>query len=228
METGVLIVTIDGPAGAGKSTVARALAKKLGWAYLDTGALYRAVALAAEMAGIDMNDTDGLQKLLVNLALEVKPGENNTRIFIDGNEATDKIREPHISSNASTVSAHQVVREALLKIQIEIGAKGRIVSEGRDMGTVVFPQAKAKFFLDAKPNTRAQRRFDELKEKGAEVELEKVSSEMFSRDKADSSRKLAPLKKADDAVIVDSSPMTINQVVDFMIEKIKEKIGADL
>lgn len=220
-----MIVTIDGPAGAGKSTAARAVAQKLGWAYLDTGAMYRAVALAAHEQGISADDETGLKNLLAEIELEVKPGQSNTIIILNGRDVTDQIREPHISSLASAVSAQGVVRSAMKDIQRRLGGKGRIVSEGRDMGTVVFPNAAVKFFLDASHQVRAKRRHDELMEKGNAPSLETVNKDMILRDKADSTRALAPLKPADDAVIVDSSGLDEAGVLDMMLEVIQKKLA---
>jgi cytidylate kinase len=213
------IVTIDGPSGAGKSTISQALAARLGYAYLDTGAMYRAVGLRIERSGIDCNDPVALDSLLNDIDLQLQADDRETRVVLDGEDVTGLIRTPEMSMVASRVSAIPAVREKLTQLQRQIGDNGRIVAEGRDMGTVVFPQAPWKFFLDASPEERARRRVLQLREKGQEVDEEETLRLIVERDEADSSRALAPLKPAEDAIIVDSSNLTIDEVVSLMIEK---------
>jgi cytidylate kinase len=220
------IVAIDGPAGAGKSTVARRLADELSFLLVDTGAIYRAVALAAKRAGVpwdDARDVGSLARSLVQrqaLSLQSSPGVG-LRVRLGDAEVTDAIREPDIGMGASTVSAHAGVREALLEMQRQAGQGGGVVLEGRDIGTVVFPDAEVKFFLTARPDVRARRRFDELKAKGVTVTLEDTLSEVLKRDSQDSTRPIAPLREAPDATRVDNSEMTIDETVARMAQQVR-------
>ena len=218
------IITIDGPAGAGKSTLARTLSDRLGWTLLDTGAMYRAVGLAVMEAGVDVNDEHAVTDVMDGLELTVSQGENNTRVFLSGREVTDFIRVPRISTLASTASSYAVVREAMVVLQRKIGLEGKIVAEGRDMGTVVFPKARIKFFLDADPKIRAGRRYEELIAKGHSVDLADVEKDMIQRDKNDASRALAPLRPAEDAIRIDSTRLTIKGVLDRMLDFVKEEL----
>lgn len=221
--TGVEIVTIDGPSGAGKSTISQTLAANLGYAYLDTGAMYRAVGLQMERSGIDGDDTAALGQLLADIDLQLKADGGETRVFLDGEDVSGLIRTPEMSMVASRVSAIPAVREKLTQLQREIGNRGQIVAEGRDMGTVVFPQAAWKFFLDATPAERARRRVLQLREKGQQVDEQETLQLIVERDRADSSRALAPLKPAKEALIVDSSNMTIDEVVSLMKEQVEKE-----
>ncbi|MDE3241423.1 MAG: (d)CMP kinase [Nitrospirota bacterium] len=219
-----LIVTLDGPAGAGKSTVAKLLAARLGYLYLDTGALYRAVAWKVRAAGIDPADAAAVAGLLptTKVALEYRP--DRPLVFVDGRDVTDAIRTPEISQLASLVSAIPAVREWLLPVQRDIGAAGGIVAEGRDLGTRIFPQAQAKFFLDADLTTRAARRHRELAGAGHASELERTQQEIEDRDRQDRTRDVAPLVPAPDAVRVDSSTLTVDQVVNRLLDVIAIKL----
>jgi cytidylate kinase len=207
-----LLITIDGPAGAGKTTVSNLLARKLGYRYLDTGALYRAVAYCVHTAGVRPDDDHGLENICDSLRLSIE--EN--RLTLDGVDITDRIRSPEISMLASAVSARPVVRQALLGIQREMGRTGGLVAEGRDMGTVVFPQADLKFFLDATARQRALRRFAQY-EKGNGQTLEQIEQDIRRRDQNDSRRDIAPLRPAADAITIDSTSMTARQVVALMM-----------
>jgi cytidylate kinase len=216
------IVAIDGPAGAGKSTVARGLADALGFVLVDTGAMYRAVALAAERAGVPWSDGPRLGALansLVDdaaLAFEREP-DRGVRVKVRGEDVSDAIRTPSIGMGASTVSAHPEVRAALLDLQRQAGARGGVVLEGRDIGSVVFPHADAKFFLTARPEVRAHRRFDELVAKGERgLTFEGTLEDVRRRDAQDMGRPVAPLKQADGAILVDSSEMSIDATVEAM------------
>ncbi|MBX3231676.1 MAG: (d)CMP kinase [Labilithrix sp.] len=220
------IVAIDGPAGAGKSTVARRLADALGYVLVDTGAMYRAVALAATRAGTPWNDgaqVAGLARGIIGdraLAFE-RDATLGVRVSLRGEDVSEAIRTPDIAQGASTVSAHEEVRAALLELQRQTGAAGGVVLEGRDIGTVVFPNAEVKFFLTASPEVRAGRRHAELVAKGQTVTFEETLADVKSRDARDEGRAIAPLKKAETAVLVDSTSMTIEETVAFMLEHVR-------
>lgn len=216
------IITIDGPAGAGKSTVSKMLARKLNFLYLDTGAMYRAVALRAQREGVDPNDEEGLEKLCQRLEISFQEDREGQRVICQGEDVTEGIRDPEIGWMASTVSMKRPVREALVRMQRKIGSRGKIVAEGRDTGTVVFPRAKYKFFLNANPQERTRRRFRELAARGLAVNLEEIQKEMKERDEQDSSRQLAPLRPAEDARMIDSTGLTAEEVVERILEIIKE------
>ncbi|HEU0053994.1 MAG TPA: (d)CMP kinase [Longimicrobium sp.] len=207
------IVAIDGPAGAGKSTVARQLARKLGFTMIDTGAIYRSVALAARRSGVAWDDDDGLRKLLDDgLGLAFR----DDRVVLHGQDVTEAIRTPEISRGASVVSARPVVREKLLGLQRELGrnATRGAVLEGRDIGTVVFPDAELKFFITASPEARADRRWAELAAKGLPVGIAEVRNDQHLRDKEDSERAIAPLKRAPDAIEIDTTRLALDEVVE--------------
>ena len=219
------IIAIDGPVGAGKSVAARELARELGYSYLNTGAMYRAVAVAAREAGIDP-DAANVEELLkpVLAGLEIKfDGE---KIFLNGRDISDKISSPEIGDLASRLSALRIVRERMRELQRAAGADGGVVMEGRDIGTAIFPDAEFKFYLDADVKVRAQRRYEELKKKGSSITEREVLEQMIERDRRDSGRELAPLKRADDAIAIDSSKLSIKQVVAAMKAKIDARINA--
>ena len=211
-----LLVTIDGPAGAGKTTVSQMLATQLGYRYLDTGALYRAVAFAAKRDGIAPDDAERLERLLARIHIDVSAD----RLLLDGLDISGTIRTPEITMLASTLSALPAVRRALFDIQRRIGEGGAVVAEGRDMGTVVFPDADVKFFLDATIRQRALRRFAQYGEDGGQT-LAQIEAEIRQRDDNDSRRDLAPLKAAEDAIRIDSSSLSAELVVDAMLERIR-------
>ncbi|HSR37240.1 MAG TPA: (d)CMP kinase [Desulfurivibrionaceae bacterium] len=212
------VVTIDGPSGAGKSTISRMLAARLHFTYLDTGAMYRAVGLAVERQGVDVADSAALKKCLDAIAIELHPAENDdVHVFLNGEDISAAIRTPAMAMVASRVSAVPMVREKLTELQRAIGAHGGIVAEGRDMGTVVFPDAPYKFYLDASAEERARRRCEQLRQKGQEANYQEILDQIVKRDYDDSKRALAPLKPAADAIIVDSSAMDPEAVVAFML-----------
>ena len=207
-------IAIDGPAGAGKSTIARKLAGELGFYYVDTGAIYRTVAYFYDLWGVSPKDTDGVNRYLDELTVEMDYDEDGKQhMFMNGMDVTDDIRTPEISMLASQVSAQKAVREMLLEMQRETARRHNVIMDGRDIGTVVLPQADVKIFLTASPEVRAQRRTAELEAKGQKVKFEKILQEIRQRDEQDTHRAIAPLKQAKDAVLVDTSELDIDGVV---------------
>lgn len=209
------LIAIDGPSGVGKSTTARRVAERLGWDYLDTGAMYRAASLALLRSGQGLDERGPLETLLAGLDI----AQRGTRIFLGGEDISEAIRSQEITTLVTPVSADARVREVLVDQQRRIGASGRWVVDGRDIGTVVFTNACCKVFLTASPEARAQRRFLELQAKGQTPDLAAVMKDLQRRDTADSTRAVAPLRKADDAVELDSSEMTLAQVVDWIVAR---------
>ncbi|WP_306546694.1 (d)CMP kinase [Desulfobulbus sp.] len=223
MCKGLRIVTIDGPSGGGKSTVSRALAARLHFTYLDTGAMYRAVAYQCREKGVELANSEQLAALLQTIQIELLPpaaGEDDVRVLIDGKEVGALLRTQEMGLLASQVSALPLVRKTLTRLQQKIGESGRIVAEGRDTGTVVFPQAAWKFFLDASPEIRAHRRAEQLRGKGEEVDEQQLLAQIVKRDKDDRERTIAPLKAAPDALTIDSTGLPVEEVVRLMHEKI--------
>ncbi len=216
-----LIITIDGPAGAGKSTVSKVLARKLSYVYLDTGALYRAIAYKILEEGIPPDNESLLSDLCNRTNIHLNNIDGNLNIFIDSEDVTDRIRTEEVGLLASTVSAMPVVREVLLSIQREAGEKGGIVAEGRDMGTVVFPKADCKFYLDAGTEERVKRRYKELITRGNKADYEEIRRDMIVRDRQDQGREIAPLKPSQDAIIIDSTNISISGVVEKMLSIIR-------
>ena len=216
-----VVVTIDGPAGAGKSTVAKLLARRLGYRLLDTGAIYRAVALTARDRGIAWSDAAGCAAVAHALDIRFEFVGDRNHVYLAGADATSAIRAPEISQGASQVSAHPEVRAALLELQRRLGAGGGVVVEGRDTGTVVFPTADAKFFLTASEAERARRRVAELAAAGTTVDYTETLRELQQRDRRDAGRDTAPMVAAADAVLVDSSTQTIEDVVESLARRVE-------
>jgi cytidylate kinase len=219
-----MIVAIDGPAGVGKSTVAKLLASRLGFLYLDTGALYRAVAWAVLQHGTEPMDAEAVAKLLPKLSLHMEVTNKDVTVSINGKDVTKELRTPAVSAAASVVSAIPAVRAWLLPIQRQIGQKGAVVAEGRDIGTKVFPAAPVKFFLEADPNVRAQRRHRELVAAGHGNAIEQTSAELAGRDDRDRSRAMAPLTPAEDAHHIDTSSLSADEVVNRMLGVVTAKL----
>jgi len=213
-----IIIAIDGPAASGKSTAAKLLATRLSYLYIDTGAMYRACALAANRAGIDISDAPSLHDLLANLSIEISQNPEGNIILLNGEDVSSLIRTPEISRQASAISAKQEVRERMVELQRAMGRDGGVVLDGRDIGTVVFPAAELKFFLIAPLEVRALRRQKELAAKGHPSVYEEVLAEMRERDAADSSRALAPLIPAKDAIHVDTQDFSIEEMVDALYD----------
>lgn len=214
-------IALDGPSGAGKSTVAKALAKRLDIIYLDTGAMYRSLAYVAVKQGIDVNDEAAVKPMLDNLDMKIITGDSQ-QIIVNGENVTPFIREHYVSKAASDISALPAVRIKLVELQREIAKNDCVVLDGREIGTYVLPDAKYKFFITATPEVRAKRRFEELKAKGDAPSYEKVLEDIKVRDYNDSHRAFAPLKQADDAVLVDTTNMSIDEVIDFVLNKMEK------
>jgi cytidylate kinase len=212
------VVAIDGPAGSGKSSTARLLARKLGFTYLDTGAMYRSVTLAALERGIDLNDEARVTDVAAKMKIEIVPGENEDSFFLDGKDATLPIREPRIDVGVSLVSSYKGVREKMVEFQRKFAREADIVAEGRDMGTIVFPNADLKIFLVADLQTRAIRRCRQLAGVGIMTSMEEQTASLSSRDLFDSGRDNSPLKKADGAIEIDTTDMSLNSQVEKVYE----------
>ena len=218
-----MIIAIDGPAGAGKSTIARLVAKELGYIYIDTGAIYRALTLKALNQGINLNDEPALIQMSRDTKLDISNDKQGLiRILLDGEDVSGAIRSLKVTEFVSDVAKISGVRKEMLRLQRSLGRRSNAVMDGRDIGTVVFPDADRKFYLDANFQERAMRRYKELSEVDRQIKLEDVQADLANRDHIDSTRDCAPLKKADDAIYIDTTNMTIKEVVEAVLEKIRD------
>lgn len=219
-------VAIDGPAGAGKSTIARRLAAELGYRYVDTGAIYRTVAYFMDLWGVSPKDVDGVNRYIDELTVGIEYDEDGLQhMLMNGMDVTKDIRTPDISQKASLISAHACVRDMLLDMQRELAERNNVVMDGRDIGTVVLPHATVKIFLTASPEVRAKRRCDELNAKGQKADYNTVLKEIQQRDYQDTHRDIAPLKMCRDSIKVDTSDMTVDQVLETLKEIVAQKVG---
>lgn len=221
-------IAIDGPAGAGKSTIAKMTAKKLGIVYVDTGALYRTIGYYVRSAHADPKDEAAVSALLPEICIEVRFSDGKQSVFLNGEDLGDRIREPEMSRYASAVSAHPSVRAFLLDTQRDIARKNSVVMDGRDIGTVILPDADVKIFMFASDEVRARRRYDELIAKGMDVRFEDVYRDMIARDSQDSGRQVAPCKPAEDAILFDNSAYTPEECVEQIIRFAEEKLGGGI
>lgn len=219
-----IAAAIDGPAGAGKSTIARTAAKKLGFIYIDTGAMYRSIGLACLNKGIDPGDAGAVEALLPDIAISIVFKDGEQHIILNGNDVSDDIRTESVSMAASRVSAVPAVRAFLLELQRGFARENNVIMDGRDIGTVVLPDAQVKIFLTASPESRARRRTDQLAEKGIQADYQAVLDDIIKRDYNDTHRETAPLKAADDAVLVDTTELTLPESIDAVTSIIKEKL----
>ena len=215
-------VAIDGPAGAGKSTIARRAAEKLGYIYVDTGALYRAVGLKFSKTGADISSDEEIERVLSETAVDIRFSGGEQHVFLDGEDVSGLIRTPEASMTASAVSAKPAVRAFLLEMQRRLAYENNVIMDGRDIGTVVLPNADVKIFLTASPECRAQRRYKELIEKGENVKYEDVLNDVNERDYNDSHRKIAPLKPSEESVIADTSKLSLDESIALIVKIIKE------
>ena len=218
-----LIIAIDGPSAAGKSTLAKRLAKDLGFTYLDTGGMYRALALKVLREGIDIGNDGALTELIGRTAIDLVVTGGKLKVLLDGKDVSHEIRTPEVSQMASKASTLEVVRRWMLVLQRAFGRRGNVVAEGRDIGTVVFPDAEVKIYLDASAQERARRRVEELRQAGRQVSLDETLQEMWERDKRDSERDLAPLRKADDAIAIDSTSVDAEALAQRVMQQIRKK-----
>ncbi len=220
------IIAIDGPAGAGKSTVAKHLAAHFGFLNLETGAMYRAFALKALESGVDMDDAAGLERLARETVIALEPAAAGNRVLLDGREVTGRIRDAEVTRGASRVSVHPAIRAWMVGLQRSLGRNSRVVMEGRDIGTVVFPHADLKFFLDASPEARSQRRYEQTDPAVRTVHAsESIAKELRERDERDRNRAESPLRAADDAIVIDSTSMTLEEVLIFIEDQVRAHLN---
>ena len=222
-----LIIAIDGPSAAGKSTLAKRIAKDLGFTYLDTGGMYRALALKILRQGIDIGNDEALTELIGRTDIDLVATDGKLKVLLDGDDVSHEIRTPEVSQMASKASALKVVRHWMLSLQRAFGQRGSVVAEGRDIGTVVFPDAEVKIYLDASLLERARRRVEELRNAGRQVSLDETLREMGERDKRDSERDLAPLRKANDAIAIDSTSLDAEALAQKVMQHIRKKALAN-
>ncbi|HBP11894.1 MAG TPA: (d)CMP kinase [Nitrospina sp.] len=215
-----MIIAIDGPAGSGKSTIAKLVAKRLNYRYIDTGAMYRAVAWTAQKKGLSLTDETAMAELARSLKIEFVPGADGQSVLVDGENATTHLKNETVGKGAATVAAQKSVREVLVARQRQIGETGNVVMDGRDIGTVVFPQANKKFFFVADAEERGRRRYEELKYKNPDLDLKIIIEEIRQRDHEDCNRKISPLVRAEDALEVDTTRLSIEEVTDHVLKNI--------
>ena len=218
------VIAIDGPAASGKSTTAKMLAKKMEYVYIDSGAMYRACGLMSLERNITLNDTEALAGMLKKIKIEIVYSQQGNRIILNDKDVSERIREADITKLSSEIAVIGIVRERMVQLQRVMGEQGGVIMDGRDIGTVVFPRADFKFFMVADVKTRAERRWKEAQEKGEDLLLNDIEKELIWRDKNDSTRKISPLKKADDAIEIDTSGMSIAEQTDFIYNYIRERI----
>ena len=217
-------IAIDGPAAAGKSTIAKKTAELLGYTYVDTGAMYRAITYKALSLSIDLEDGEELTRLLKETSIELKPSPAGQLVFLDGREVTNEIRSTEVTSNVSVVAAHANLREEMVRRQIEMGKNGQVVMDGRDIGTKVLTNAELKIFMSASVEERAKRRYLENKKRGIETSLEELKEDIARRDKFDSEREASPLVQAEDAIFLDTTSLTIEEVSQKIMQLAKERM----
>ncbi len=219
------IIAIDGPVGAGKSVTAREVAKRLGYCFVDTGAMYRAITLDAMNHGVNPADAEGVRRVIEKSSVEFRNASDGQRVFLNGKDVTGRIRDRDVTAAVSAVSAGKAARDLVTGLSRKLGECGGVVMEGRDIGTVVFPDAQYKIYLDASIETRAERRYAELQEKGEDVSFEKLVEEICERDRANTERKLAPLRRAPGAVYIDTTDMTLDEQVSTIVALVRGEKG---
>jgi len=218
-----IIIAIDGPSASGKSTTAKEVARRIGYTYLDTGAMYRAIALAVLRAGVDPEDREGVAEIAREVRVEIKTVDGEQRTYLDGEDVSEAIRTPEVTKAVSPVSSFPEVRELMVRLQREIGRDGGVVCEGRDIGTVVFPDAELKVYMFASPEVRAERRVRDFKRQGIKVSYDEVLQDIIQRDEYDSTRKHSPLRKPEDALELDTTNLSFEEQVDWVVERVRER-----